>query len=94
VGGIAMLGRLNRHSPDLFSFWRDFFVFFRAVIYLLIRSKIYQYIAHQEKAGILLKKSLPAHPAKVSWNGQNKAVQKKFLNELYFEKLDNRQEMG
>ena len=32
--------------------------FFRAVIYLLIRSKIYQYITHQRMAGNQLKKSL------------------------------------
>ena len=30
--------------------------FFRAVIYLLIRSKIYQYITHQRMAGNQLKK--------------------------------------
>ena len=34
--------------------------FFRAVIYLLIRSKIYQYIAYQRTAGNQLKKFLPA----------------------------------
>ena len=33
--------------------------FFRAVIYLLIRSKIYQYIAYQRTAGNQLKKFLP-----------------------------------
>ncbi len=32
--------------------------FFRAVIHLLIRSKIYLYIAHQRMAGNQLKKSL------------------------------------
>ncbi len=40
--------------------WRDFFMFFfRAVIHLLIRSKIYQYIAYQRTAGNQLKKFLP-----------------------------------
>ena len=34
--------------------------FFRAVIYLLIRSKIYQYIAYQRTAGNQLKKFLPS----------------------------------
>ena len=33
--------------------------FFRAVIHLLIRSKIYQYIAYQRMAGNQLKKFLP-----------------------------------
>ncbi len=33
--------------------------FFRAVIHLLIRSKIYQYIAYQRTAGNQLKKFLP-----------------------------------
>ena len=33
--------------------------FFRAVIYLLIRSKIYQYIAYQRTAGNQLKKFPP-----------------------------------
>lgn len=33
--------------------------FLRAVIHLLIRSKIYQYIAYQRTAGNQLKKILP-----------------------------------
>ena len=43
-----------------YQIWRDFFMFFfRAVIHLLIRSKIYQYIAYQRMAGNQLKKFLP-----------------------------------
>ena len=36
--------------------------FFRAVIYLLIRSKIYQYIAYQRTAGNQLRAMHPQRP--------------------------------
>ena len=43
-------------SEFVFKFEGIFYVLFWAVIYLLIRSKIYQYIAYQRTAGNQLKK--------------------------------------